>query len=321
VLWIILAFITISLIWIGIRSMARKKEEKRLLSEIASRVSSRPEVIDTGEITKTEDGGWILNPKSTFPLTIYGSDEEVTNRIKEILDRSLSGDIYRTAENIAPIVARYKIRCKEVDEYIKTFKPIYLKKIEEQIEAYSQWENLQEFDRKELLSKFRANAILSLEVRPYCDIEALFEGESLDSPLYESLIEKYGYDTIKSYLKKKDKADEISKESYSFPIIEELKDIDSFHEEISLYWKYIEEVSFLIAHTYIMSAYATRDYRDFRKFGKSELIREWKLINANDGNVCPYCKNLEGKHFSSEEYPKVPLHIGCRCVVTSVIRK
>jgi len=319
-LWIMLAFIAISLIWVASRSITRRKEEKRLLSELASRVSSKPEMIDTGEVTRTEDNGWILNPKSTFPLTIYGVDEEVANRIKEILDRGLSGDIYKVAENIASIVARYKVRCKEIDEYIKTFKPIYLKKIEEQIKDHPQWESLSDLERKDLLSKFRANAILSLEVRPYCDIEVLFEGDSLDSSSYDELIQKYGYDTIKFHLRRKDRGTIVPNEDYS-TIIKEPKDVDLSDESISLYWQYIEEVSFLIAHTYIMSAYATRDYRDFKKFGKSELTREWKLINSNDESVCPYCKSLEGRHFSIEEYPKVPLHIGCRCVVTSVIRK
>lgn len=318
-LWIILTFIVVSLIWIAMRSMARKKEEKRLLTELASRVTSRPEVIDTGDVIRSNDNGWILNPKSTFPLTIYGVDEEIARRIKDILDRGLSSDIYKVAENISPLVALYKIRCKEIDEYIKTFKPIYLKRIEEQIEGVSNWENLSDLERKDLISKFRANAILSLEVRPYCDIEALFEGDTLASPLYDTLIEKYGYDTIKYYLRRKEREDVVSSREGVVSLIEELKDLDP--SEMSLYWQYIEEVSFLIAHTYMMSAYATRDYQDFKKFGKSELTRKWKLINANDENVCPYCRSLKDKHFSSENYPKVPLHIGCRCVVTSVIRK
>lgn len=320
-LWIILAFIAISLIWIAMRSTARKKEEKRLLTELASRVTSRPEMIDTGEVTKSEDNGWILNPKSTFPITIYGVEEEIAKRIKEMLDRGLSSEVYKVAENISPLIARYKIRCKEVDEYIEAFKPIYLKKIEEQIEDYPNWKRLSEAERKDLISKFRSNAILSLEVRPYCDIEVLFEGDSLASPLYDTLIEKYGYDTIKYYLRKENRENIISNGNSLPSFIEELKDLDSFYEEMSLYWQYIEEVSFLIAHTYMMSAYATRDYRDFKKFGRSELTEKWRLINSNDENVCPYCKSLENKHFSFEDYPKVPLHIGCRCIVTSVIRE
>ncbi len=318
-LWIILTFIVVSLIWIALRSIARKKEEKRLLTELVSRVTSRPEVIDTGEVIRSDDNGWILNSKSTFPLTIYGVDEEIARRIKDILDRGLSSDIYRIAENISPLVARYKIRCKEIDEYIKTFKPIYLKRIEEQIEGVSNWEDLSDAEKKDLVSKFRANAILSLEVRPYCDIEVLFEGDTLNSSLYDTFIEKYGYDTIKYYLKRKEREDIISSGEGFASFIEELKDLDL--SEMSLYWQYIEEVSFLIAHTYMMSAYATRDYRDFKKFGKSELTRQWKLINANDENVCPYCRSLKDKHFPPENYPRVPLHIGCRCVVTSVIRK
>ncbi|MBC7320527.1 hypothetical protein H5T89_07755 [bacterium] len=320
-LWMILAFIIVSLIWIAMRSMTRKKEEKRLLTEFASRVTSRREIIDTGEVSKTEDNGWILNPKSTFPLTIYGVDEEIARRIKEILDRGLSDDIYRVAENISSLIARYKIRCKEIDEYIKTFKPIYLKRIEEQIEGYPNWEELSDAEKKDLISKFRTNAILSLEVRPYCDIEALFEGDALDSPLYDTLIEKYGYDAIKYYLRRADRKDITSNGDTIYSFIEELKDLDLLYKEMSLYWQYIEEVSFLIAHTYMMSAYATRDYLDFKKFGKSELTSEWKLINANDENVCPHCRSLENTYFSSEDYPRVPLHIGCRCVVTPVIRK
>jgi len=38
---------------------------------------------DTGAVSPTSDGGWILNPESTLPLTIYGINESVAEELKK----------------------------------------------------------------------------------------------------------------------------------------------------------------------------------------------------------------------------------------------
>jgi hypothetical protein len=103
---------------------------------------------------------------------------------------------------------------------------------------------------------------------------------------------------------------------YLPPSIDEFKDIDL--EKVSLSWQYAEEVSFLITHTYIMAAYATRNYYEFKEYRNSGYIKRWKILPAHDENACPYCKEVASKSFLIDQYPRVPLHIGCRCCVSSI---
>lgn len=161
---------------------------------------------DTGKPIPSEDGGWILNPQSTFPLTIYGISQSVAEELKQTLDNVYSQGIYQAVASILPIVARYNIRCKEVDDYVKKFKPIYQQKIEEQIKAFPDWSNLSDLDKEDLLSEFKDNAITSLDIRPDCNLKVIFDSEHLDLTVDDVLIDKYGYDIMCFYLKKKKKS-------------------------------------------------------------------------------------------------------------------
>jgi hypothetical protein len=44
--------------------------------------------LDTCKVIPSEDGGWILNPESTFPVTIYGINQSVAEELKQILDNN-----------------------------------------------------------------------------------------------------------------------------------------------------------------------------------------------------------------------------------------
>jgi hypothetical protein len=202
-LWVILIGLFLYFLWIGIRSKGKNKREVTQTPSISIKTSLSSNKSDTGEVIPSKEKGWILNPKTTFPLTIYGVDKEIANKIKETLDEGFSEALYKITDGITPIVARYNIRCKEIDDYVRKFKPIYLKKIEEQIKNSPEWGKSSDLDRKDLLSEFKENAIASLEVRPYCNIEVLFEGDTLDLAIDDVLIDRYGYDTMQFYLRRK----------------------------------------------------------------------------------------------------------------------
>lgn len=393
-LWVIFIVLLICFLWIGVRSKVKTKREVIQSPSIIIKTSLlSSDKIDTGEVIPSDDKGWILNPKATFPLTIYGVDKEIAVKIKEMLDRGLSEGLYKVTSSIVPIVARYNIRCKEIDDYVRKFKPIYLKKIEEQIKNSPEWEKGSDLDRKDLLSEFKENAIASLEIRPYCNIGVLFEGDTLDLTIDDILIDRYGYDTIQFYLRRKKgvhivpaedsnrkmfeklanvglakRGEDIPLEAilwslklkelsalvqdldypkfstkakaiefllnipdirerlsqvvsfrslfYLPPSIEEFKDIDL--EKVSLSWQYAEEVSSLIVHTYTMAAYATRNYYQFKEYRSLSHIKGWKVLPAQDEKLCYYCREIASKEFPITQYPRVPLHIGCRCSVSPV---
>jgi hypothetical protein len=160
-------------------------------------LSSNP---DTGSISVTHDSGWLLNPKSTFPLTVYGINRSTAEELKRLLDGGFSLGNDAHAKTILPIIIRSNLRWKEIDEYIRKFKPQYLGKIEELKRSSKKWTSVLEKDREDLLTRFRQQALESIDVRPYGDLAALFEYDPVDSTSYKALIDRFGYENIRSYL-------------------------------------------------------------------------------------------------------------------------
>lgn len=158
---------------------------------------------DTGSIVASDDGGFIINPKSTFPLTIYNLDETTVKELKQILEDGYSEGAYSVIQRIVPLATRYNVRCKEVDDYIKQFKPLYLKSIKEQIQNSPEWSSASDLDKEDLLDEFRNIAISSLYIQPNCNLKIIFENESMDVTIDDVLIDRYGYDVIRFYLGRK----------------------------------------------------------------------------------------------------------------------
>lgn len=143
----------------------------------------------------------MLNPKSPLPLTIRGVDRAGAQAIKERLDGNLSLGIRDNAEGLLPIVSRSNLQCKELDDYVAKFKPQYEATIETLKRTSSEWSSASEKDREDLLSGFRQEAIAALDVRPYCDLEVLFNAVPNDATIDDALLDKYGYDSLHVYLR------------------------------------------------------------------------------------------------------------------------
>lgn len=196
-----------ALIWLIRRSASRRIDSASIATpgpEISISVStslSRDEPHDVGEPIADSSGGWILNPRATFPLTVLSVDGNVARELKRHLDQGLAGGYYRASEAITPIVARTNLRCAEIDKYVARFKPIYLQKIEELKRGSPEWAQASERDREDLLASFRTQALSALEVRPYCDLEVLFELEPKDVTLDDALIDRYGFEQIQLYFR------------------------------------------------------------------------------------------------------------------------
>lgn len=346
---------------------------------------------DTGDVKPNGDGGWIINPKSTFPLTIYGINEKDANELKVLLEDGYSKSAYDILPKLVPFIAVKNLRCREIEEYIKKFKPIYLNKIEELKKASVEWPTLSDSDKEDLLYSFRQAAINSLDIRPNCNLIYLFEYEPSDFSIDDALLQRYEYDLLQFYLSYADRVDKvyiIPADHYyrkkferlvekklaiqgtqipfnlilnsltlkelneiitdlnikpftrknkaveyllSLPDIQErLKRKIAFRElfklctlpeefanikleDISKAWKFITEVAILLAETYINGGIAKRDYLDRKDY--IDFVESWEIMTVGD-DACPYCKRLASKDYPKNVYPKVPLHLGCRCYVT-----
>lgn len=157
---------------------------------------------DTGPIIPTPYGGCVLNPKSTFPLTVYGIGKSTAEELKGLLDAGYSLGTYAHASTIVPIIARSTLSCKEIDEYVKNFSSQYFSKIEELKRSSSEWASASARDQEDLLVSFRQQAIESLDVRPCCgDLETLFECKPSDITIDDALIDRFGYENLQLYLR------------------------------------------------------------------------------------------------------------------------
>lgn len=159
-----------------------------------------PGFLGTGPVSPTPDGGWTLNPKSTLPLAVYGISQTIATELKKLLDAGCSLGTDAHARSILPIIALSNLRCKEIDDYITSFRPQYFKRIEQLKQATPEWASASSEDQEKLLAEFSQEAIDSLDVIPYGDLEALFEDEPTDVTVDESLILRFGNESLFFYL-------------------------------------------------------------------------------------------------------------------------
>lgn len=100
--FLVLLIVVSFLIYLYQKSKKKNQEAKNLPLELPVRISvdysseSLMSKLDTGDVRETEDGGWLLSPNSTFPLTIYGVNKETIYEIKKILDEGFSKSYYET---------------------------------------------------------------------------------------------------------------------------------------------------------------------------------------------------------------------------------
>lgn len=351
---------------------------------------------DTGPVTGASHSGWTINPKSSRPLTLLGIDEQIAQNIKSLLDQSYSLGTYNQIRALAPLIVRSNLRCKEIDEYTTKFKPQYEKYIEQLKQSTSEWASASEKDREDLLSTFRTQAISQLDIRPYCDLETIFECAPSDATIDDSLIDRFGFDNLQLYLRYADNLEKVrvvpanhydrttfeklvearlairgqnistaamletlklkdmkeivadlnsppfKKKSQAIEYLSSVQDIRerlskvlAFRElfqltalpqefssidlsKIAVSWKYAREIATLLVHTYTMGGYSARDKERYQE--DFSFITGWELLLANDDNCCPYCKRAASANYPKNRKPLVPLHLGCRCSASPILK-
>lgn len=176
-------------------------------------------------IKKLSEKEWIVNPNSSFELTIENCNQNIAQEIRELMDdNEIYG--YRKVDKLVGLFAKYNIRVKEVESYKAKYKPDYDSKIEELKANSEEWANAYEADRADILEEFREQALQTIYERPNIDLVTLFENEPKDITIDDELIKEYGFENLKTYLKYSDKPDKLRvfpKDHYSRPKFEELE--------------------------------------------------------------------------------------------------
>lgn len=156
-------------------------------------------VVNTGKLTQVAEKYWILNPKSPFPLTVFPIDSEQAHELKSILELRYNTTTTETIRKLLPFIKEHDIRCKEIDEYIKVFRPIFLAKVKEINTTSVSWEGATPGPALKELAEFTELAVSSLELQLFCDLNILFRGHPKSKKTKDELIKKFGADIMKIY--------------------------------------------------------------------------------------------------------------------------
>lgn len=115
---------------------------------------------EVGPLTETDSGTWVLNPLSSFPLTLQGADRALAQQIKDVLGRHAQWA--QKVPELALLIAKHNLRFKEVDDLVLQLKPKYDAHIQRRIMLSPEWAAASEKDRADLLTEFQEEALESL---------------------------------------------------------------------------------------------------------------------------------------------------------------
>ncbi|MEE9542932.1 MAG: hypothetical protein V3V95_04035, partial [Thermodesulfobacteriota bacterium] len=155
----------------------------------------------TGKVTQVAEKAWVLNPKSPFPLTVYGIDEDLVSELKSLLDNRYKTTATEALRKLKPFIDEHTVGCKEIDDYVNVFRPIYMSKFNEYKDASATFDGATATAAaKRTASTAADKAIKELEIQLHCDLEILFRGHPKGKKTKEELLKKYGADVMKLYV-------------------------------------------------------------------------------------------------------------------------
>ena len=134
----------------------------------------------TGELQSIElqiNNPTIINPKSSFQITLYNSDTKIIQNVAKILKDENS---WNKSKELLPIFSLYDVRCKEVDEYILKYKPHYQELFKKQIATSVDYQSATEKDKEIIEDEIKDNIINLIPERADCDLKILFDYNEID---------------------------------------------------------------------------------------------------------------------------------------------
>jgi hypothetical protein len=151
------------------------------------------EKIDCGDIQET-GGGFILNPKSPLPLTITGLNRHQALELKNYLDNEF--DWERRQSAITYLIAQHNCHCREIDDYIDKYRPIYVEAIERLKSQSDEWETASDKDQADMLEEFRQKAAEALPSKiPHAGFNTLLEETPSDFSADDALLAMFNGET------------------------------------------------------------------------------------------------------------------------------
>lgn len=311
---ILLAVIIITVIWHAKRNLNKKRPTITLPNIFAL----EPRVVPVGKCIPSPYGGWILNPEITFPLTILGVDKQLVSKLKDLLDQTQTIHPRGLYNSVASIVAQSGLHCKEIEDYVANFRDGF-------------------------------NAGKQPDIVPHCDLESLFNGKRLDTTLGASVVARYGFDNLRFYCRHlkmidtprpipvshrdRKRFEELTLAGLATigpPITKAGETGDSFKlntlkesinlDDLGSWLKLCTTIAEVITLTYSHSLLETLNVINIQGLDAAGMLKGYKVATCGDSRTCSFCSRLNGKVYPAGSRPKVPFHIGCRCILIEVCR-
>jgi TM2 domain-containing membrane protein YozV len=147
--------------------------------------------------TKELNNPIVINPKSTFELTLYNANQKEIKKAIQILK---DDNNWNKEKDLLPLFTAHNIKCKEIEDYISEYKPQYHKFIEQAKANSAEYKTASEMDRLDIENEFKEEAINNLYERAACELDILFEGSEIPETIDDELIQEYGFETISKYI-------------------------------------------------------------------------------------------------------------------------
>jgi len=155
------------------------------------------EVRQTGPLTWLPGlPGWCINPSTSFPLTVVGSDEETAYQIREALDGLVDHYSEDVTEAVAGLVVERGARFQEFEDYLQVQRQTYRAELAKARGKRTQRGGNPDPDVEE---EIEGEALDALD-RCCQDFEVLIEGDYPNDPGELAAIRSFGYGSLLRYL-------------------------------------------------------------------------------------------------------------------------
>lgn len=166
---------------------------KDIINELSiSNTDSEPELKTKLQINNSV----IINPQSSFQITLYNAEEKTIRKVVNILNNEST---WNKTKELLPIFTLHDVKCKEVDEYILKYKPIYNEKLKNKISLSAEYQSATDKDKEIIIDELKNKVINSIQERADCDLKTLFDFCEIDISIDNEILKKYGFDVISKY--------------------------------------------------------------------------------------------------------------------------
>lgn len=195
----------------SIREIDSMKLSEELSNTVTKNIRDRRDNIssqytnETNLILSENTDSLVVNPKSSFPLTLYNAPATKLRKVAKLL----KSDSFNHVVLLMPLFAEHNIKCQEIEEYINKYKSIYLQRIQDEKDKSTEYQQSTEMDRLDLEQEYKAKATTMLYEIANCNLQELFEYNEIPLTVDDDLIREYGFENLALYMKLQNKVGKV----------------------------------------------------------------------------------------------------------------